>query len=183
MEARLCQQCGEQPATYRDDRRGRIRFGRRANHDLRRRCWRAALAAARTLSVSPVFLFLLLALAAAPARAQTCPGPRDPIRDYTTIDNKRDPGVEMSVFCAHQALIASEAASARDEHSDVAWAMREMSEVGDSDYVQCRGAAILAEAYEHPEFSPVDMFKREQAACLRNRATCSASRRCRPRHE
>lgn len=31
---------------------------------------------------------LLLALAM-PARAQTSPGPRDPIRDYTTIDNKR----------------------------------------------------------------------------------------------
>jgi hypothetical protein len=56
---------------------------------------------------------LLLALAA-PAQAQTCPGAKDAIRDYTTIDNKRDPGVELYVFCAHQASIASEAASARD---------------------------------------------------------------------
>lgn len=90
------------------------------------------------------FVTLLLAIAA-PARAQRCPGPSDPIHDYTTIDNKRDPGVEMYVFCAHQASIASEAASARDAHAGVEAAMREMSEVGDPDYVQCRGSAILAE--------------------------------------
>lgn len=28
---------------------------------------------------------------ATPARAQTCPGLRDPIHDNMTIDNKRDP--------------------------------------------------------------------------------------------
>jgi len=169
MKARFCQRCGKQPATYRDDRGGRIRFGRRANHDLCQRCWRAALAAARALSaVSLVFLVLLLALAT-PARAQACPGPRDPIRDYTTIDNRRDPGVEMYVFCAHQASMASEAASARDAHADIAWAMREMSEVGDPDYVQCRGAAILVEVYARPELTPQELGARELAACMEHR--------------
>jgi hypothetical protein len=85
MKVRLCQRCGKQPTTYRDDRGGRIRFGRRANHDLSRRCWRAALAAARALSVSPVFLVLLLALAASPARAQTCARLSDTTRDCVTI--------------------------------------------------------------------------------------------------
>ena len=58
-----------------------------------------------------LLLALLLALATVPARAQTCPDRRDPIHDYVTIDNKRDPGVELYVFCAHQALIASEVAA------------------------------------------------------------------------
>jgi hypothetical protein len=75
----------------------------------------------------------------------------------------------MYVFCAHQALIASEAAGARDAHSGVARAMQEMSEVGDPDYVQCRGAAILAETYQHPELAPAKMFAREREACMRAR--------------
>jgi hypothetical protein len=127
------------------------------------------LAAARALSaVSLVFLVLLLALAT-PARAQTCPAPSNAIHDYVTIDNKRDAGVEMYVFCAHQASIASEAASARDAHADIAWAMREMSEVGDPDYVQCRGAAILVEVYAHPELTPQELGARELAACMEHR--------------
>lgn len=48
-----------------------------------------------------ILLVLALTQAAASALAQTCPGPRDPIHDYTTIDNARDPGVELYVFCAH----------------------------------------------------------------------------------
>jgi hypothetical protein len=43
----LCRGCGQRPAVYRDDRGGRVRFGRRANHDLCGQCWRAALEAAR----------------------------------------------------------------------------------------------------------------------------------------
>jgi hypothetical protein len=108
----------------------------------------------------------VLALAlAAPARAQTCPGPRDPIRDYTTIDNRRDPGVELYVFCAHQALIASEVASYRDMHVDAAPA----AEVGDPDYARCRGPAIAIEAAAHPELGPPQMFALEQAACMAHR--------------
>jgi hypothetical protein len=141
-------------------------FGRRANHDLCRRCWRAALAVAavRALSVSPVFLVLLLALAT-PARAQTCPGPSDPIHDYTTIDNKRDPGVDLYIFCGHQAAIASEVASYRDMHADSAPA----ADVGDPDYARCRGPAIVAEAYEHLETTPAQMFAWENKACMENR--------------
>lgn len=104
-------------------------------------------------------------LLALPARAQSCPGPRDPIHDYTTIDNRRDPGVELYVFCAHQALIASEVAGYRDLHVDAAPA----AEYGDPDYARCRGEAIVAEAYEHLELTPADMFRREQATCMRNR--------------
>jgi len=47
--------------------------------------------------------------------------------------------------------------------------MQEMSEVGDPDYVQCRGGAILAEVYGHPELTPAEMDAREMAACMRAR--------------
>jgi hypothetical protein len=60
--------------------------------------------APRTVSFVSLALVTALALAA-PARAQTCPGAAQLIRDYTTIDNKRDPGIEMLIFCAHQASI------------------------------------------------------------------------------
>jgi|GEM_PF-7089573 len=68
------------------------------------------------------FLLSLAIACAAPASAQSCPSPCDPIYDYATIDNKRDLGVELYVFCARQALIASEVASARDAHASAAWA-------------------------------------------------------------
>lgn len=109
-----------------------------------------------------LLLALLLALATVPARAQTCPDRRDPIHDYVTIDNKRDPGVELYVFCAHQALIASEVAGYRDMHADAAPA----AELGDPNYARCRGPAIVAEAYEHPELTPSMMFARERDACM-----------------
>jgi hypothetical protein len=66
-----------------------------------------------------------------------------------------------------QSSIASEAASARDAHAGIAWAIQEMSEVGDSGYVQCR-AAILAEVCANPDLAPAQMFawKRERKACL-----------------
>ncbi len=108
---------------------------------------------------------LLLALAALPARAQTCPGPSDPIHDYTTIDGKRDAGVDLYVFCAHQALIASEVAGYHDLHVDAAPA----ADVGDPEYARCRGPAIVTEAYEHPELSPADLFALERNACMRAR--------------
>jgi hypothetical protein len=44
---RLCRGCAKRPAVYRDNRGGRVRFGRRANHDLCGQCWRSALEAAR----------------------------------------------------------------------------------------------------------------------------------------
>lgn len=47
--------------------------------------------------------------------------------------------------------------------------MRGMSDAGDPDYVQCRGAAILAEVFEHPELTPAQMFARERDACMHNR--------------
>jgi hypothetical protein len=94
--------------------------------------------------------------------------PGNAIRDYTTIDNQRDPGVELYVFCA-QAAIASEAASARDEHAGIAWAVREMSEVGDPAYVACRGSIIVAEVYAHPALGPQAMFARERAVCMAHR--------------
>lgn len=78
-----------------------------------------------------ILLVLALTQTAASALVQTCPGPRDPIHDYTTIDNRRDPGVELYVFCAHQALIASEVASYRDMHADAAPA----ADVGDPEEI------------------------------------------------
>ena len=47
--------------------------------------------------------------------------------------------------------------------------MREMVEVGDPDYVQCRGAAILVEVYAHPELTPQELGARELAACTSHR--------------
>jgi len=49
--------------------------------------------------------------------------------------------------------------------------MEEMSEIGDPDYVQCRGAAVLAETYARPELTPAEIFAREQAACMHGRGS------------
>jgi hypothetical protein len=68
------------------------------------------------------------------------------------------------VFCARQALIASEVAGYRDLH-DAAPA----ADVGGPDYGRCRGPAIVAEAYEHPELRPGQMFAWERDACMAHR--------------
>jgi hypothetical protein len=71
----------------------------------------------------------------------------------------------MYVFCAHQTLIASEVAAYRDMHVDAAPA----ADVGDPDCARCRGSAIVAMAYEHPELTPAELFAWERDACLQHR--------------
>jgi hypothetical protein len=130
MKAQLCQQCGEQPTTYRDDRGGRIRFGRRANHDLCRRCWRAALAAARARSGSLFLLALLLLALAAPARAQNVAPPD---------------------FCPQAAALVRYFADARDHDELETSALLHV----DSLPYDARGIAMVrlavTELYAHPQ--------------------------------
>ena len=101
-----------------------------------------------------VLLGILGAVAlAAPAWAQTCPGPSNPIRDYTTVDNRRGPGVDMYVFCGHQALIASEVAGYRDMHVDAGPA----ADVGDPDYARCRARRSWAKRTSIPTLTRRDV--------------------------